>query len=242
MECKLVKQAVAEFVGTFTLIFIGVGAIYNNTQPPGVDLLGIAMAHGLAIAVMVAATAGISGGHLNPAVTLGVWLSRKIDGKGAVVYWVAQMLGAVGAALVLRVLLRHEVQSGKAFSAVNIIKNGTPSLQWDVSMLEGLGIEAVLTFFLVFVVIGTAINPRGPQSIAPLAIGLTIAMGILFGGPFTGGAINPARWFGPAAVTGDLGNAAVYIIGPMLGGGVAGLVYGRFLLGGECSEGKPAAS
>jgi MIP family channel proteins len=213
MNDNLLKKCVAEAIGTFTLIFVGVGAIYNN---PG--LLGVALAHGLAIAVMVSATAGISGGHLNPAVTLGLLAGGKIDLKGAIAYWIAQLAGAYAAGLLCVHLL------GVAATA-----SGTPDLATNISQGQGIIIEAVLTFFLIFVVYGSAVDARAPK-IGGLAIGLTIAMGILFGGPLTGGAINPARAFGPALASGHWNNHLVYWIGPMLGGLLAGLVYGRFLI------------
>jgi MIP family channel proteins len=213
MNNNLLRKCVAEAIGTFTLIFIGVGAIYNN---PG--LLGVAFAHGLAIAVMVSATAGISGGHLNPAVTFGLLAGGKIDLKGALAYWIAQLAGATVAGILCVKLL-----------GVAAVAGGTPDLAANVSQGQGIIIEAVMTFFLVFVVYGTAVDSRAPK-IGGLAIGLTIAMGILFGGPLTGGAINPARAFGPALASGHWNNHIVYWIGPMLGGLLGGLVYGRFLI------------
>ncbi len=218
MNTTLTKKCVAEFVGTFTLIFIGVGAIYNN---PG--LLGVALAHGLAIAVMVSATGGISGGHLNPAVTFGVLIGGKIGLKDSLAYWSAQLAGAAAAGFLLLCLLGDNSQS-----AASIVAKGTPNLGEGVSWGKGIVIEAVLTFFLVFVVYGSAVDGRAPK-IGGLAIGLTVALDILFGGPLTGGAMNPARTFGPALASWHWANHAVYWIGPLIGGGAAGLIYGRFL-------------
>jgi MIP family channel proteins len=216
---SLLKQAVAEFIGTFALIFIGVGAIYNN---PG--LLGVALAHGLTIAVMVSATGGISGGHLNPAVTFGLWVGGKIDLMGTIVYWIAQLAGGAAAGLLLMSLLGDATHT-----AAQIVASGTPDLGKGVSMGAGIVVEAVLTFFLVFVVYGSAVDARAPK-IGGLAIGLTVALDILFGGPLTGAAMNPARTFGPALASGHWEHHAVYWIGPGLGGGLAGLIYGRFLI------------
>jgi MIP family channel proteins len=218
MNASLAKKCVAEFVGTFTLIFIGVGAIYNN---PG--LLGVALAHGLAIAVMVSATGGISGGHLNPAVTFGVLVGGKIGLKDSLAYWVAQLAGGTAAGFLLLCVLGDSAQA-----AASIVANGTPDLGKGVSWSNGIAIEAALTFFLVFVVYGSAVDARAPK-IGGLAIGLTVALDILFGGPLTGAAMNPARTFGPALASGHWANHAVYWIGPLLGGGAAGLTYGRFL-------------
>jgi len=207
------SQCIAEAVGTFALIFIGIGAIYAN---PG--LLGVALAHGLTIAVMVSATGAISGGHLNPAVTLGALVGGKIDLGGALRYWISQLVGATLAAFVCLGLFNRAV-----------VIAGTPQLSTDTSAMAGIVIEAITTFFLVFVVYGTAIDPRAPK-IGGLAIGLTIAIGILFAGPLTGGAINPARVFGPALAVSFWDAHYVYWIGPMLGGALAGFVYSKFLL------------
>jgi MIP family channel proteins len=219
MKTSLTKRCIAEFIGTFALIFIGVGAIYHlgSIEKNG-GLLGIALAHGLAIAVMVSATGGVSGGHLNPAVTFGLMLADQIDLKSAVGYWIAQLAGALCASYLLVFLL-----------STQILASGTPDLSGTVTVGHGIVIEAVLTFFLVFVVFGSAVDPRAPK-IGGLAIGLTVALDILFGGPLTGAAMNPARTFGPALASGHWNNHAVYWIGPLLGGGLAGLIYGRFLI------------
>jgi MIP family channel proteins len=224
MNATLLKQCVAEFVGTFTLIFVGIGAIANNSPTAGLGLLGVAFAHGLAIAVMVTATGAISGGQLNPAVTFGLLIGGQMDLKKSIAYWISQLAGATAAALICGALL-----SGTA------VANGTPDigstagLQPVVSTGQAIAIEAVLTFFLVFVVYGSAVDARAPK-IGGLAIGLTVAIDIMFGGPLTGAAMNPARTFGPALVSGHWNNHVVYWAGPLLGGAVAGLIYGRFLI------------
>jgi MIP family channel proteins len=222
MNQSLLKQCVAEFVGTFTLIFIGVGAIYNLGSVPG-GLLGIALAHGLAIAVMVSATGAISGGHLNPAVTFGLLIGGKICPTRTIAYWIAQLAGATAAGFLCVHLLGVAAVSGGT-PDIGMV-NGEPA----VSVCKAITIEAVMTFFLIFVVYGTAVDSRAPK-IGGLAIGLTITMGILFGGPLTGGAINPARTFGPALASGHWNNHVVYWVGPLIGGGLAGLIYGRFLI------------
>ena len=223
MNATTVKQSTAEFIGTFTLIFIGIGAMHHLAAVPG-GLLGIALAQGLAIAVMVSATAGVSGGHLNPAVSFGLFVGGKIDLVKMLLYWVAQLAGAALAAL----LAGHLLASGDT-KAADIIIAGTPALAKDVTIIKGIAIEAVLTFFLVFVFYGSAVDARAPK-IGGLAIGLTVALDVLFGGPVTGAAMNVARWFGPAVVTNHWTSAIVYITGPLLGGGLAGLVYGAFLI------------
>jgi aquaporin Z len=216
-----VKALVAEFIGTFTLIFIGVGSIAANYITAGdVGLTGIALAHGLAIAVMVSATAAVSGGHLNPAVTLGLLVVKKIDAAGAVGYIVAQCLGAIVAAALLKMCM-----PGDALEAVNM---GTPALGDGVSIGMGLMTEAVLTFFLVFVVFGTAVDSRAPK-LGGLFIGLTVALDIFMGGPITGAAMNPARYLGPALMGGGLQHAWLYWVGPTIVGVAAALVYHHVL-------------
>lgn len=225
MSPKLLQQCVAEFIGTFALIFIGVGVIANHSNLTGnAGLLAVALAHGFTIAVMVSATGAISGGHLNPAVTFGLLVGGKIDGRGAVAYWISQLAGAVAAAAIVGALLQGQGVSGK-----ELVFKGTPALGKGATGLQSIGIEAVLTFFLVFVVYGSAVDARAPR-IGGLAIGLTVALDILFGGPFTGAAMNPARTFGPALIGGQWDHHYVYWIGPLIGGALAGLLYGRFLI------------
>jgi aquaporin Z len=216
------RALIAEFVGTFALIFIGVGCIAaSSAAGDGGTLVGVALAHGLTIGVMVAATAAISGGHLNPAVTIAFAVTKKIDAMNAVGYIVAQCLGAVVAAALIKVALPAAL-----LVSVGL---GTPSLAGDVSGAMGILIEALLTFFLMFVIYGTAVDPRGP-GLAPLFIGLTIVLGILMGGPFTGAAINPARHLGPALMGGGGRDILVYWIGPVSGAVVAALLYHHVLL------------
>src|SRR5439155_17979727 len=140
-------------------------------------LLAVAVAHGFTIAVMASATGGISGGHLNPAVTFGLLLGAKIDLKRSVAYWIAQLAGAIIAAWMVALLLQSGDVSGKV-----LVAKGTPALGKGATGLQGIGIEAVLTFFLVFVIYGSAVDVRAPK-IGGLAIGLTITLDILFGGP-----------------------------------------------------------
>jgi len=225
MNQTLLKQCVAEFVGTFALIFIGVGVIANHSNlNSNAGLLAVALAHGLTIAVMVSATGGISGGHLNPAVTFGLLVGGKIDMKRSVAYWVSQLAGAILAAAMVAWLLGSSDVSGK-----DLVFKGTPAVGKGSTGIQSIGIEAVLTFFLVFVVYGSAVDARAPK-IGGLAIGLTVALDILFGGPFTGAAMNPARTFGPAIIGQQWDHHYVYWVGPLLGGAIAGLVYGRFLI------------
>jgi len=225
MSQGLLKQCIAEFVGTFALIFIGVGVIANHADlASNSGLLAVALAHGFTIAVMASATGGISGGHLNPAVTFALLVGGKMDLKRSFAYWAFQLAGAVFAAWMVALLLHSDTVSGAA-----LVAKGTPALGKGATPIQSIGIEAVLTFFLVFVVYGSAVDVRAPK-IGGLAIGLTVTLDILFGGPFTGAAMNPARTFGPAIIGGQWNHHYVYWIGPLIGGGLAGLVYGRFLI------------
>lgn len=208
---------IAEAIGTFALIFIGIGAIYLAGLGK-MDLLGVALAHGLTIAVFASATGHISGGHLNPAVTFGALVTGKIDMNGAVKYWASQLIGATAAGFVCLAMFNRDV-----------VVAGTPALAPDVSAMKGIVIEAILTFFLMFVIFGTAMDERGPK-LGGLAIGLAVTMDILFGGPLTGAAMNPARTFGPALAASSWGAHYVYWIGPMIGAALAALVYKTFLL------------
>ncbi|MFQ5747362.1 MAG: MIP/aquaporin family protein [Gemmatimonadota bacterium] len=216
------RPCLAEMIGTFGLIFIGAGSIVMDVHTGGgVGLLGIAFAHGIVLAVMVSATMGISGGHINPAVTIGAWVGRAIGTRLAILYILSQLVGAVlGAALLAAIYPSTAVQAASL---------GTPLLAEGVGVGQGILIEAVLTFFLVFVVYGTAVDRRAPK-LGGMAIGLVLVFDILAGGPLTGASMNPARTFGPALVGGIWTHHVVYWAGPVLGGLVAGLVYSRALM------------
>ena len=211
------KPLIAEFIGTFTLIFIGVGSIAADSMTGGkLGLTGIALAHGLAIAVMASATGAISGGHLNPAVTIALWFAKKIETPKALGYVIAQCLGAIFAALLIKGVVPASV-----LLAVNM---GTPSIGVGISTNAALLTEIILTFFLVFVIYGTAVDARAPK-MAGLFIGLTVTLDILMGGPISGAAMNPARYFGPALLGGGLQNWWIYWVGPICGGILAAAIY-----------------
>jgi len=217
------KAWFAEFIGTFTLIFAGVGSIAADHLTNGaVGLTGIALAHGLAIAVMVSATAAISGGHLNPAVTFGALTAGAIDVKNAIGYILAQCLGGLIASYAVLLCVPSE-----ALHAANF---GTPALARDVGVSQGLLTEIILTFFLMFVVYGTAMDKRAPKT-GGLFIGLTITLGVLVGGPITGAAMNPARHFGPALASGMTEHFWLYWVGPITGAVIAAAAYRNILEG-----------
>jgi MIP family channel proteins len=212
------RRGFAEFVGTFTLVFVGAGSIMSAAGVHDPTIAGIALAHGLAIAVMVSAVGHISGGHFNPAVTLGFLITRRLDPVLGVVYWVAQFAAAAIAALLL-----NWIFPGNAIEAAKL---GAPALNAAIGSGAGMVLEAILTFLLVWVIFATAADPRGTfKSIAGLAIGLTITIDILIGGPLTGAAMNPARAFGPQLVHSEWGDGWIWYVGPALGAVAAALAY-----------------
>jgi MIP family channel proteins len=216
-------QAVAELIGTFALIYVGVmvlvagaPALFQNGTK---DLVAVALAHGLTICVMVSATMQISGGQLNPAVTVGLASAGKLPVVQAGINIVAQLAGgALGG------------WAAQASLGGASIEGGIPALGHGVGTGRGILVEAILTFFLVFVVFGTGVDQRFGARLGGLAIGFTVALDILAGGPLTGAAMNPARWLGPAIVQGAFPNPAVYLVGPILGGVLAALVWSFVLL------------
>jgi aquaporin Z len=208
---------VAEGVGTFLFFFVGAGAVVLDEHTAGgVGLVGIALAHGLALAVMVSALGPVSGGHFNPAVTVAVRLAGRIEWPTAVSYVLAQLVGAVAAGLALRAIFPETSWMPSGI--------GTPALDSSIGWGGGIAVEAILTLVLVLTVFGTAIDPRAPR-IGGLAIGLALAADILMGGPLTGAAMNPARWFGPAVASGTFADWYVWWVGPLLGAIVAAAIY-----------------
>lgn len=220
---ELWKAAVAEFFGPFTLCVAGIGAIISTQSlTGGGNLVAVSLAQGLAIGLMVAAVGSISGGHLNPAVTISMLATGQVGMTRAIAYIVAQLLGGVAGAGILTFVFPALGDLGRNNPGVNL---GLPGLGPDVSIPGALIMEGVMTFFLVLVIFGTAVDPRGPKAIAPLAIGLIITMDILTGGRITGAAMNPARQFGPAVVQQDFTNWWIYWVGPIVGGLIAAFLY-----------------
>jgi MIP family channel proteins len=218
----MLRPLTAEFVGTFALVFVGAGAVVvDAAKGNALGVLGIAVAHGLVLAIMVTATMNISGGHLNPAVTLGLWLARKIEPGQAGLYVVTQLAAGVVAAFLVAAL--YPAMAGE------ITGYGVPRIAADVQFAQAIFIEAILTFFLVSAVFGTAVSSEAPR-VGGFGIGLVLVFDILVGGQLTGAAMNPARAFGPAVMANEWQGQAAYWVGPLLGGAAAGVLWAKVLL------------
>ena len=212
------RSTLAEFIVTLLFVFLGAGSVVVSGGLPNCDLdaarLGIiAVAHGLAIAILAYATANISGGHINPAVTFAAWMTNKISAARGLMFIAAQLSGAVVGALLLLATIPADTNLG------------THALGPDVSISMGLLMEIIVTFALVFVIFATAVDPGGMGNLAPLAIGLAVLVDHLVAVPIIGASMNPARSFGPALVSGAWSDHWIYWVGPLLGGAGAGLVY-----------------
>ncbi len=208
------KVYLAELIGTLALTFIGAGSIANGGKGA---LVGIALAHGLAIMTMIYALGHISGIHINPAVTVSLLVGGKIKLADAIAYIISQVIGAVLAGFALLYVF------GDPGQATGFL--GTPTLGEGVGALRGTIAEIILTFFLTLTVWGAAVDGRTAGPAVGLAIGMVVTMDILMGGPITGAAMNPARALGPAVASGHFDNWYVYWIGPIVGGVIAGLLY-----------------
>ncbi|KAL0319280.1 UNVERIFIED_CONTAM: Aquaporin TIP2-1 [Sesamum calycinum] len=215
-----IKAYIAEFISTLLFVFAGVGsaiAFNKLTSDAALDpsgLVAIAVCHGFALFVAVAVGANISGGHVNPAVTFGLAVGGQITILTGIFYWIAQLLGSTVACFLLKV-----VTGGLAIP--------THGVGAGVGAIEGVVMEIIITFALVYTVYATAADPKKGSlgTIAPIAIGFIVGANILAAGPFSGGSMNPARSFGPAVAAGDFTGHWIYWVGPLLGGGLAGLIY-----------------
>ncbi|MBI3286529.1 MAG: MIP family channel protein [Chloroflexi bacterium] len=216
---RIWRPALAEFLGTFALVFIGAGAVVA-----GGGTLEIALAFGLTLMAMSYALGHISGTHINPAVTLAMLLADKIEAAVAGTYILAQLFGAVVAGVVLKLVSPDQIAAATHL--------GTTRLADHLSAPQGVLIEAVLTFLLVLTIFGVAVDERGSTPLAGLAIGLVLTLDILMGGPLTGASMNPARSLGPALASGFWDDHLVYWIGPLLGAAAASLLYQAAFLGG----------
>ncbi len=216
------RPLIAEFLGTALFVFIGAGSIVANVMTVGgVTPLGIALAHGVGMAILVSAFMGISGAHFNPAVSLGLFVAGRIDGRTLGRYVLAQLAGAIAGAALLKGVF--------AAAAVRAVSAGTPQLSLSIGFGQGIAIEAAFTFFLVSAVFGTAVSSEAPK-IGGFGIGLAIFVSAVVVSGLTGAALNPARAFGPALVAWSWHSQAVYWIGPLAGGALAGWVWKVLLL------------
>jgi aquaporin Z len=233
------SKLVAEAIGTFALCFVGASAIcITALQGAGYEgLLGVALAHGLILSIAISATMNVSGGHVNPAVTISMLVTRRISAGGAVGYIAAQLIGGLIAGVCVLAIFKGMTVPGGDATVTEAAKLGTPAYDPGVlTMGKAIFIEALMTFLLVFAVFATAVDPRAPK-IGGFGIGLTLAADVLMGGPLTGAAVNPARTMGTGLVAAMAGNFAdfwsqqpVYWIGPILGGLAAGLIYDAFVM------------
>lgn len=222
------RQAyIAEFIGTFALVFFGSVSVTSFVVILGQSslassFLGIALAHGLILMVMVYAIGAISGCHINPAITIASVALRKLEIDDGIAYLIAQVLGATVAGLTHLLLLPGNGA---------LVGYGLPTPSPFIGSSQGtaLVVEAIITFFLMFSVYAAAYTDKVPPGASGLLIGMTLAVDVLIAGPLTGGAANPARWLGPAVATGSYGSAWVYWVGPVIGALLAGFVY-QYLL------------
>ena len=210
------RALLAEACGTFWFFFIGAGAILTDAAFNGGGLLTIALANGIALAIAISTFGVVSGGHFNPAVTFALAVAGRHPWARVPTYWAAQLIGGVLAGFALRYVFDF------AIAAVDKTHLGTPGLAGTITPTVGIVIEALLTVFLVWAVYGTAVSPLAPR-IAGFGIGLTVMTDILLGGPLTGAAMNPARWFATAIPAGFYDNWYVYWIGPLVGAAIGGL-------------------
>ncbi|KAH6760603.1 tonoplast intrinsic protein 4 [Perilla frutescens var. hirtella] len=220
LDC--LQALVVEFITTFLFIFAGVGAAMGTDKLNGDPLVGlffVAMAHALVVAVMISAGLRISGAHLNPAVTLGLLAGGHITVVRSVLYWIDQLLASVAACALLSYL------TGGLTTPIHSLASG-------VGAAQGVIMEIVLTFSLLFTVYATIVDPKkgNLEGLGPLLTGLVVGANIMAGGSFSGASMNPARSFGPALVSGNWTDHWVYWVGPLIGGGLAGFIYENFFI------------
>ncbi|MEX5720336.1 MIP/aquaporin family protein [Geodermatophilus maliterrae] len=224
------RTALTEFIGTAILVFVGTGTVVAGPATGNTlyDLLAVVLAFGLTLTALAAALGHVSGCHLNPAVTLGLAVTRRFPWPAAGAYVAAQLAGGIaGAAATWAVY-------GRAGREEGLLGATTP--QEGVSAGQAFLVEALVTFVLVLVVVSVATDDRAQAAIAPVAVGSALAAGIFVAGPLTGGAVNPARAFGPDLLTGQLSSLWIYLLAPTVGGVLAAVVYDRLLAGGEPPE------
>jgi len=215
----------AEFIGTFALVFAGCGAIMVDAKTGALGHVGVAISFGLVIMAMIYAVGHISGAHFNPAVTFAFALSRHFPWSRAIAYWCAQVLGALVAALLLRGSLGNIAHVGATL----------PSGSQGQSFLW----ELVLSFFLMFVIMAVATDTLAVGEAAAIAIGGTVGLDAMFGGPISGASMNPMRSMGPAFVSGDLHALWVYLVAPVIGTSIGAVLY-QFVRGEAAQPAEPS--
>jgi MIP family channel proteins len=223
MSNRIASKLLAEFIGTFALIFIGAGAgavVGDGVGLPG--LIAIAFAHGLTVMAFAFAYGSVSGGHFNPSVTVGVLAAGAMGTGEAIGYIVSQLVGGVAGALFLTAVLGGTATGLGTPALAHNLALGATSL--TITPAAGFMIEAVLAFFLVTVVLSAAVAGRA-GNLAPLAIGMTLTLNIIMGGALTGAAFNPARALGPMVATGNFNDAWLYLTAPIVGAIVAALLH-----------------
>lgn len=212
-----IEKSLAEFIGTFALVFVAVGSVNVNLPLHGLfDIFGIAAACGIIVMIAVYSIGNISGAHINPAVTASLFVTGQMELKNTISYIVSQLMGAIGACVLLSYILPSD--AGK-------ITLETTVLASDVTFVTGTIIEAILTFMLVFTIFGVAVDNRTSTKHAGVIIGAIVFLDIIVGGSLTGASMNPARTFGPALVLGHWADHLVYWIGPLSGGILAAVIY-----------------
>jgi len=222
------RRYLAEFIGTFIVVFIAAGAIVADVFLTHTRLadsfgpLGIVAAYGLAVALAMLAVMPISGAHLNPVLSISAYVARRLSLSEVGGYVLAQVAGAVVAAFLLRAIMPK--------SAFDFASGGAPGLAAGVSVLQGTAVEVVLTFFLTFTFWAVFVDERGPRAVAPLAVGLAVIVGGLAGSAFSGAAMNPVRWLGPALASTHVSNWLIWTVGPLLGGLLGSLAYESLFL------------
>lgn len=213
----------AEFVGTFALVFIAAGSVcadfyLRQSGGQGLGLLGISIAFGVVVSAVIYATSYVSGSHVNPAVTISFWITKRMDPNTAIMYIISQIAGATVAGLALKTLFPD---------AAKTVYLGTCMLAPGVSIGRGILMEFIISFLLIFTIYGTLVDRRAPAGFAGLAIGLVVLFGSMIGGTISGGAMNPVRVFGPAIASGQFTHHYVWWTGPILGGILGGIVYDK---------------
>lgn len=241
------RATFAEFLATAMFVLVGTGAVISassllDTGAGPAFIVSVSLAHGLAIALLVAATANISGGHINPAVTFAAAMTGKITISRAALYFIAQLAGAVVGSLLLKTILAGPVEGNLGANSLSVYNGTGGLLSSEVGDGAGAGllVEGLLTFVLVFVIFATAIDSKkGMTHLAAFAIGMAVLVDHLIGVPMSGASMNPARSFGPALVANFWDDQWVYWLGPLIGAGIAALVY-EFVFMSRDEEPAPA--